>query len=108
MNEMKTTADALRWVIGIIEDERVNVSFGVDAKKKFARAKEILALAEFVESDESPDYSKDGGFEALLDTTPAAYEFTVMKEKDCPICRKPYASARPTKFGGLDTVKAND
>lgn len=73
MSEMKTTAEALRWALGVIEAERVHASFNVDAQKKFARAKEILALSEFVESDVAPDYSKDGGFDILTYTTPAAY-----------------------------------
>lgn len=59
---MKTTADALRWAISVIENERVNVSFGVAMQKKFAEVKEILARAEFAESDESPNYTVDGGF----------------------------------------------
>jgi len=70
---MKTTVEALRWALSVIETERVHVSFNVDAQKKFTRAKEILVLSEFVESDVAPDYSKDGGFDTLIDTTPAAY-----------------------------------
>lgn len=70
---MKTTADALRWAIKVIENERVNVSFGVAMQKEFAEVKEILARAEFAESDIAPDYTVDGGFECLIDTTPASY-----------------------------------
>lgn len=59
---MKTTADALRWAIKVIENERVNAAFGVAMQKEFAEVKRILAVAEFVESDEAPNYTVDGGF----------------------------------------------
>lgn len=77
MSEMRTTTDALKWALEVIANANKLdwvVVFDKDAfNRTFTRAKEILALSEFVESDVAPDYSKDGGFEYLIDTTPAAY-----------------------------------